>query len=469
MEHEKVIIFVLLFLYCCTAIPPDNEELRKAIRRLLTQHEVSPFDPVENNVARTRTSACFPSAESYVLPRVIIWDPFVQLSHNFAEVNCPRCEENTNFLRAVGWKDGRLQRDSPRSIYGNSGIVLIISRKYCCRKGHEIAGHDQAILDMFPVKSVIPFILTHKSGVTTELMENLVSMIRNGLSFVQVQGIMEERLYMKHLNAEGRFLEDLHNYSQTHPVVYETSFTEFSSSNQCPSRNFLTNIFIYYFDKYESLLVDRMASLTTTESGWLSCDHTFEVTNSIGYERPEDKKWVKQFETLFCVLNENGQVLTWQLCETQGFDKIEELLKRLSQRLSAQGKVVNEFYIDNCCHWRKKLQSVFGTDLLVKLDIFHAVQRITAKIPKKHPFHWKCIQDLRMIFRDPTDHGEIRTKSTPDPETLLKNAHLFIKKWSNVEDNGNPVLSDVALKELENLKEHMKKGCLSGKQFNKNY
>ena len=46
----------------------------------------------------------------------------------------------------------------------------------------------------------------------------------------------------------------------------------------------------------------------TADEGWLSCDHTFNVTGSIGYERKEDGKWIQQYESMFCVLNEKGQV-----------------------------------------------------------------------------------------------------------------------------------------------------------------
>lgn len=45
--------------------------------------------------------------------------------------------------------------------------------------------------------------------------------------------------------------------------------------------------------------------------------------------------------------------------------------------------------LDNCCHWKSKIQKNFAnTD--VKLDIFHAVQRITKKVSKKNEF-WKEI------------------------------------------------------------------------------
>ena len=107
---------------------------------------------------------------------------------------------------------------------------------------------------------------------------------------------------------------------------------------------------------------------------------------------------------------------------------------------------------------------MFGSELAVKLDIFHAFQRISTKISKRHPFHSKCLQDLRLMFRDPSDLGETRAKETPDPDTLLKNAEMFLKKWENVEsDKGKPVLQEEAVQELRKIQEHMKKGCLSGK------
>ena len=81
------------------------------------------------------------------------------------------------------------------------------------------------------------------------------------------------------------------------------------------------------------------------------------------------------------------------------------------------------------------MQEVFGSELAVKLDLFHALSRISTKISKRHPFYSRCLQDLRLIFRDTSDVGDTRTEETPDPITLLKNAELFLKKWGNVESN----------------------------------
>lgn len=440
-----------------------DKQLHEAIGKFLLQQASSRSDTNENVLALTRTVDIYPTPSPYLLPNVIIWDPFVQFPNIFTnDVKCPRCKDSVNFLKPVGWKDGRLRRHTPRTIFGKTGVVLVVSREYLCCKGHEVSAHHPEILEMFPLQSMIPFILSHKSGMTRELLEEIIAMIRNKLSFVQVHDIMTDRLQMRHLHAERRFLEDIEIYSVRHPVVYETWFPSFDGSRVCPSRNTITNFFLYHFDTQEKILVQRMNSLST-DNGWLSCDHTFKVATNIGYVRQEDKKWVKQFENLFCVLNEKGQVLTWQLSESQSFRSIEHLMKNLFNRLKSQEKNINEFYVDNCCQWRHMLQSIFGEHLQVKLDIFHAVQRVTSKLSKKHPFHWLCVQDLRMIFRDPTDQGETRTKLTPDSDTLISNAKSFLKKWSGMESNaGTPILSDAAMKEIWNVMEHMRKGCISG-------
>ena len=90
--------------------------------------------------------------------------------------------------------------------------------------------------------------------------------------------------------------------------------------------------------------------------------------------REGDKRWITQYGALFCVLNSLGQVVTWKLTPGVSFNVIEDILIPLHERLKCQGKTVSEFYIDNCCAWRNKLQQVFGKELKVSLDIFHAVK-----------------------------------------------------------------------------------------------
>ena len=154
-----------------------------------------------------------------------------------------------------------------------------------------------------------------------------------------------------------------------------------------------------------------------------------------------------------------GEVLTWKFVKDLQFGSIEDQLTNLQQRLLKQGKQIAEFYIDNCCFWRKKLQDVFGSHLIVL--IFHAVQRIATKISKRHPFSFQCVQDLKLAFRDPSDRGPERIKPTPNATILHQNIDRFVAKWKNIQFNEVKVLPPSALREVNCILKHVDRGCLS--------
>jgi hypothetical protein len=161
-------------------------------------------------------------------------------------------------------------------------------------------------------------------------------------------------------------------------------------------------------------------------------------------------------------MNGKGQIVTWRLTKDLTFNNIVGHLNALRDRLHKQGKQIREFYIDNCCAWRNLLQSVYGTALRVQLDVFHAVKRVSDKIPKRHPLRHECMKEFSMVFRHATDKGAERTKATPEPTVLVTQLNNFVMKWKNVEYNGWSVLSSTAIKETDNLRKHMERGCLSG-------
>ena len=81
---------------------------------------------------------------------------------------------------------------------------------------------------------------------------------------------------------------------------------------------------------------------------------------------------------------------------------------------------------------------------MVLLDTFHAVQRITSKIQKRHPYHHECLKSLQLVFRDPSDQGTVRTKVTLPADVLRSN---FKEMWENVEYHGI-ILPPAAIKEI---------------------
>ena len=114
-----------------------------------------------------------------------------------------------------------------------------------------------------------------------------------------------------------------------------------------------------YFEKehlYHKIMCQMRASS-------LSADHTFKVSTNIGFWC--EGKWIQLYDSLFIVMNEIGIVLAWKLCKGTAFDKVEDLFTSLKD---TKGSVVNNFYLDNCCQRRHKLNSVFdGVSTLYKV------------------------------------------------------------------------------------------------------
>jgi hypothetical protein len=199
-----------------------------------------------------------------------------------------------------------------------------------------------------------------------------------------------------------------------------------------------------------------MVEIPSGES--ISFDHTFKVAANVGYSR-KDGKWIHQYDSLFLVISEQGKVVTWQLTKGTAFAQVETLLQDLKMHSHDTIKTV---YIDDCCRLRGKIRSVFGSDVTVKLDVFHAVQRITRTLVKRHSQMKECLKDLQLVFRKDGDSGDKRLEDTPTPEVILSKLNRFMSKWSGIQDSrGMQLFSPETVKATERLKQHITCGCLS--------
>ncbi len=226
-----------------------------------------------------------------------------------------------------------------------------------------------------------------------------------------------------------------------------------------PSNDLICKCFLQDFLEHKAYYFREMALETTT--GYISIDHTFKVAANLGYVRP-DGRWVSQFESVLIVLNNKGKIIAWQFVKTTSLDEVMPMLTALGQRLSEAGTKPTIVSVDNCCTVRNKLQSLFGDDIIVYLDIFHAAQRIQKHMPKRDPLYHHCKCDISMIFRDPKDRSVKRQMKIPEPSVLLDNLQQFVKKWEHTEINGWYILNENVTNTLCQLKGHVERGCLSG-------
>ena len=68
----------------------------------------------------------------------------------------------------------------------------------------------------------------------------------------------------------------------------------------------------------------------------------------------------------------------------------------------------------------------------MKLDLFHAVQRVTNVVPKGTEFSKTFCKEFSLIFRQDGDLGESRKLKTPNPMIIKRNMDSFCERWKTV-------------------------------------
>ena len=445
--------FVTFQVYAASVALSFQPEWHPYVVQVIAHHKECTLSPmILNPLAILQPAAETNSvieAHQFFIPDVIIWDPIHQFPSLFKDISCLEdgCDRVIKFK---AWQDGSSMRYNPRCLYGIHGCVLLVCPIYCCARGHTITACDPRMLQHFPEREIIPFILLHKCGVTRQLQRLIFQLCSQGKSFSDIETLLLWSVQDQH--AQQQLMYTHHHHFLTHSYYHTQPIPKVYISN-----DLITNIFIITFNELKNLMFHDMCELT---SEVVSCDHTFKLATHIGILRCG--KWIPQYDSLFIMQNELGEVLFWQLTMGTGYGSIQDGLESLHSRMIKKGKSLKMVLIDNCCMWKKKLKNTFGEQLDVKLDLFHAVKRVTTALSKKHSYFYPAIQEFRLVFRSHGDNGLQRTKNTPSPTILLKNIKAFLSKWDKIlDDNGKPVVTKAVMDEIDKLKVHIERGCLS--------
>ncbi|XP_078346062.1 uncharacterized protein LOC144631498 isoform X2 [Oculina patagonica] len=144
----------------------------------------------------------------------------------------------------------------------------------------------------------------------------------------------------------------------------------------------------------------------------------------------------------------------WRLTRSTSCDEIDDLVLDLKERLTICGDTLEMIVVDDCCHI-KNFYHRFFPNIPVKLDIFHAVQRIIKTLPKGTIESLTFSKEVGLVFRKDGDVGQDRMFPTPDPECIESNLEQLLFKWKEK-------LPAATLNAIENVRQHVRKGCLSG-------
>ena len=108
-----------------------------------------------------------------------------------------------------------------------------------------------------------------------------------------------------------------------------------------------------------------------------------------------------------------------------------------------------------CCKDRNSLQSVFSSDCVVKLDCFHATNRLIRSFKQRSEIELRQFShDVKFIVRQNSDRHDERTMPTASPEVIFKNLQHLKNTWRSS-------LSDETINQIDNLAKHAKSGCMS--------
>lgn len=389
--------------------------------------------------------------ENFMCPKVFIWCP---VTHYGLDIKCPihGCLLKPSFFTE---QLSKVSARNPRLVYDLRGNVLLVQRMYVCNysgTSHRYLSASETILQSIPRlyrDNCFPFVMFYKSACTKELLDLLETQILQGVSFLKVS----EGLAALNFKEFSTRLECYSLFSGSSPSepdkdIYDRFYSDMLYSFPCNDN--LIRIFLANFQTKQTYYEADMKK-RAMHSKIITCDHTFKVSKYIGARRGGDNKFVQQFHNLFIVLNDKREIITWQLTATTAFDEIKPLLEQL------RDTQISKVIVDDCCKVRAQYQSVFP-GIQVKLDLFHAVQRVTKSIPKGTEFSKQFSKEFGTIFRSNEDRDTVRKLPTPVPEDIETNLNNFLKRWNNFLKL-DELKGTVA--EMERLRNHIKKGCFN--------
>ena len=418
-----ILCAVLVILPTCAV--HLEEGVDDYVKQLIEEFERNPLHAQHDHVIKPP----WRSSSGALLPKVFLLCP---LQHFSVDVKCPKHGKS---LEKGQWTD-------PRMVFDLHGNVLLLQRSYVCRQGvyHRYLSASAEVMRCLPppVAESFQIRLHHLSGWTQELVDFVNTQVVQGVNFLQICEVMASLNYHEYCKRS--------KYISNCPQFHDANMLSF------PSNDKIMHLFLTEFHEKKPLFEREMSTKLTARI--ISCDHTFKVSKSIGAFRDCDGQFVAQFQNLFIILNEHKQVLAWRLTRKTSFTEVEDLMTDLHERYPD----LEEIYVDDCCHVRKQYEGIFK-NVAIRLDLFHAVQRVVRTIPKGTVVSSAFGKEFGLVFRDDGDLGPSREKATPDPAKLERNLIRFVTKWQTTIDE-----LPRAGQEIDNLLIHIRKGCLSGIQ-----
>lgn len=283
-------------------------------------------------------------------------------------VKCPTCENKIKLgdLGLRGWTE-------PRIIYGEDDLIFAYFRIYSCKSincSKRLYSNEDYFLSELPfyVKSIFPFVLSKKNGITQTLLNRLIQGLECSTGIAAFRKMIKETYRLKYetrqldyysalksflkLQKDSASLESLIGFKLSDEELRTMErFSSFEDTSgyfgRIPSETFLKGILIREIEKKEGYLRKEMQRRC---GQFLFLDHSHKVTKHIQHFGD-----TKLYNGLLTGLNEFQEIRVLQFVQSTSFQEIGQSLKNFYNTSHDYGIEPKYVWIDNCCSERKVL------------------------------------------------------------------------------------------------------------------
>ncbi|KAJ3285935.1 hypothetical protein HDU76_008051, partial [Blyttiomyces sp. JEL0837] len=261
---------------------------------------------------------------------------------------CPKYRQSDYILKEI----------VSRRIYGMHSDFFLITRRGCHEK-FRISRPDVIALMPREVQELFPIVLTHHSGVTTEVIQLMEFGCDNALGANGVYNLLKENYTRNHSTKRLNYFAGVTSLVQRqksnmvgvrqYKIKATSEVPLFSSFNDAagydgviPSVGFLRNMLCRHVELKQNwfdLEVQRRNGLV-----W-SADHTFFYTNMLARTNG-----IKTFNCLFSLSNEYAEIRCQKLVSSTAMGHLNYNLEQLKKTMDAfKVEPPRAIYVDDCC------------------------------------------------------------------------------------------------------------------------
>ena len=346
-------------------------------------------------------NSCVPEPTKFLLSSIEVYvlcphTFFPHLANDFT-LSCPSCGGGSD-IHLNGWSNGA------RPIMTKSGIALLISRRYVHTNCPAASGgkstsfssiHPSVIASYPPlIRCEIPFRVMSKSIISLDFINEIrESRISASMSAIALQH--KALIDTWYATAHKKFLLAIQRM-KTHPLHRHstTNVQKFPSLNDMKIRPVsaeqLSRIYEDDVRRNLPLVAGYTALLRGTVLKW---DHTFWVAKLI-----VNADGRKHSTALFSIMNEVGEILGSYFCHNKSLQSLKTEISMLRDRITHDHHPVKVIYTDNPNADKRFIGEIFGSTILVRRDVYHAIQDYTKGCNTKSEFRCSFISEVSSAF-----------------------------------------------------------------------